>query len=67
MSIDLGETREIDASGLGILVQIQKRAREMGVATRLLNPSEPVRRLLSLTRLDSLFELEGAPPIAAED
>ena len=57
VTIDLTATRELDASGLGILVLVQKRAREQGMVTRLRGAAEPVRRLLELTRLDYLFEL----------
>ena len=57
VTVDLSATRELDASGLGILVLVQKRAREQGMTTRLRGASEPVRRLLVLTRLDYLFEL----------
>ena len=55
--IDLGNTSEIDASGLGILVLIQKRAKERGLSTRLRRTPERVRNLLNLTLLDFLFEL----------
>jgi anti-anti-sigma factor len=56
--VDLGATREIDASGLGVLVLLQKRARERMIATRLLNAGQPVRQMLLLTKLDYLFEIE---------
>lgn len=55
-AIDLSETRDVDASGLGILVFVQKRARERGLTTRLLNAQHDVRSLLANTRLESLFE-----------
>ena len=57
MIIDLGSTSELDASGLGILVLIQKRAKERGLPTRLRRTPERVRNLLKLTMLDFLFEL----------
>jgi anti-anti-sigma regulatory factor len=57
LTIDLGGTRDIDASGLGILVLVQKRARERGLPTRLVNTPNQVRSLLSVTKLDGLFEL----------
>lgn len=57
--LDLRETVEVDASGLGILVFAQRRAREAGAVVRLLHASEPVRRLLILTKLDHLFEFAG--------
>ena len=55
--IDMSQTVELDASGLGILVLIQKRAKDRGLATRLRRPPERVRNLLKLTMLDFLFEL----------
>ena len=56
LTIDLSETRDLDASGLGILVLVQKRAREQGLVTRLLKAPERIRNLLLLTKLDFLFE-----------
>ena len=57
ITIDLRNTVELDASGLGILVLIQKRAKERGLSTRLRQTPERVRNLLKLTLLDFLFEL----------
>ncbi|MDA1080651.1 MAG: STAS domain-containing protein [Gemmatimonadetes bacterium] len=56
--VDLAATKDIDASGLGVLVLVQKRARERMIATRLLNAGPAVRQMLVLTRLDYLFELD---------
>jgi anti-anti-sigma factor len=56
--VDLGATRDIDASGLGVLVLLQKRARERMIATRLLHAGDAVKQMLLLTKLDYLFELE---------
>jgi anti-anti-sigma factor len=55
--IDMSRTVELDASGLGILVLIQKRAKDRGLSTRLRQTPERVRNLLKLTMLDFLFEL----------
>ncbi len=57
MVIDLRHTVELDASGLGMLVLIQKRAKDRGLSTRLRQTPERVRNLLKLTMLDFLFEL----------
>lgn len=57
--IDLDKTNEIDASGLGVLVLLQKRARERMIATRLMNTPAAVKQMLTLTKLDYLFELES--------
>lgn len=55
--LDLRGTTDIDASGLGILVLLQKRAREYGLVTRLIGPSVAVRDALNAARLDYLFEI----------
>ena len=54
--IDLSQTTDIDASGLGILVFLQKRAKERGLSTTLRHAPERVRNLLKLTMLEFLFE-----------
>lgn len=56
--VDLSSTCEVDASGLGVLVLLQKRARERMIATRLLRAGKNVRQMLLLTRLEYLFEFE---------
>ena len=53
--IDLAQTMELDASGLGILVLLQKRAKDRGLSTSLRHAPERVRNLLKLTMLDFLF------------
>ena len=54
--IDLSQTVDIDASGLGMLVFVQKRAKERGLSTTLRHAPERVRNLLKLTLLEFLFE-----------
>jgi anti-anti-sigma factor len=56
--IDLQNTTDIDASGLGVLVLLQKRARERMIATRLVRAPKSVKQLLELTKLGYLFEYE---------
>lgn len=55
--IDVRATKDVDASGLGILVLLQKRARECGLVTRLVGPSPAVHEALRSARLDYLFEI----------
>lgn len=57
VEVDLGATVEMDASGLGVLVLLQKRARERGLVTRLLRSPALVTQMLRATRLESLFEI----------
>ena len=56
LSIDMSSTESVDASGLGTLVLVQKRARERGLATQLVGSRQAVRTLLSITKLEPLFE-----------
>jgi anti-anti-sigma factor len=60
IEIDLGAAVEIDASGLGVLILVQKRARESGMTTRLLNVPGVVEKLLDDTRLEPLFDVVRA-------
>ena len=56
--IDLGRTRQVDSAGLGVLMLIQRAAAERRHTVVLRNPSEEIRFLLVLTKLDDLFHIE---------
>lgn len=56
--VDLSATQQVDASGLGVLILLQKRARERGMRTRLIGVSVELGRLLDTTRLYTLFEIQ---------
>ncbi len=56
LEINLGAVIEIDASGLGVLILAQKRARERGMRLRLVDVPRAVASLLDATRLEPLFE-----------
>ena len=53
--VDLSGTTEIDASGLGILLFVNTRAREHGLTAHLVNVPQSVRALLDLTKLSHIF------------
>ena len=55
ITIDLSGTTEIDASGLGILLFVNTRAREHGLTTHLVHVPQSVRALLDLTKLSHIF------------
>jgi len=57
VELDLRGTIEIDASGLGVLILLQKRARERGIVVRLHNVPGTVEQLLDATRLGPLFDI----------
>lgn len=57
VEVDLSAVVEIDASGLGVLILLQKRARERGLNTRLVRPPMLVAEMLYATQLEALFEI----------
>ena len=55
VAIDMQDVAFMDSSGLGELVRLNKRAREQQVELTLVRPSPPVRGLLELTGLETVF------------
>ena len=55
--IDFGETGYIDSSGLGVLVSLSKRIRELNGDLRLANLNDDLKSLFELTKLDTLFQI----------
>ena len=51
--LDLAGVRAIDAAGIGALLALQAA----GVYLKLMNPTEPVRAVLRLTRMETVFEV----------
>ena len=56
--IDLAKTGYIDSAGLGLLLQISKKIRELGGELHVANPSDDFRTLFRLTKLDALLRIE---------
>lgn len=56
--LDLRETEQMDAAGLGALAMLHEFARKQGHALHLANPREHVWNLLRLTKLDAVFSIE---------
>ena len=62
--LDLAEVAAVDAAGIGALVSLQAA----GVYLTLLNPTEQVRKVLKVTKLDSILEIcESQSTAAATD
>lgn len=66
--LDLARVTTVDAHGLGVLVELRERMYEQGIPFELMNVSKPMRKVLEITRLDSVFEitvgLEFFPAVA---
>jgi anti-sigma B factor antagonist len=58
--IDFEHTGYIDSSGLGVLVSVSKKIRELNGELRLANLNEDLRRLFELTKLDTLFDISAS-------
>ena len=58
--VDLAGTGHVDSAGLGALMLVQRRAAERRHAVVLENPSDELRFLLNITKLNMLFEFEPA-------
>lgn len=57
LSIDMSDVIFVDSSGLAELVRAMKHSRERGGDVHIVSPSDPVRVILELTRLDSAFSI----------
>ncbi|MCC7001372.1 MAG: STAS domain-containing protein [Gemmatimonadaceae bacterium] len=64
--IDFAKTAYIDSSGLGVLVSLAKRLRELGGDLRLANLNDDLQTLFELTKLDSLFQIADTRERALE-
>jgi anti-anti-sigma factor len=47
--LDVADVRFIDSAGLGALLSIRERTRQLGIEMTLVNVSDPVRRVLDLS------------------
>lgn len=60
--IDIAELRYINSSGIGVLITILTKFRNKGGEVYLMNPSDSVKKLLVITKLNSIFQM-----ISSED
>ena len=55
--IDISELRYINSSGIGVLITILTKFRNKGGEVYLMNPSENVKKLLVITKLNAIFQV----------
>jgi anti-sigma B factor antagonist len=65
--VDFGRTGYIDSSGLGVLVSLSKKIRDMGGDLRLANLNDDLQTLFELTKLDTLFRISETRERALEN
>src|SRR5215831_17637301 len=54
--LDLARVSTVDAGGLGVLLELRDQIQAKGIELRLRNVTRLVRRILEITRLESVFE-----------
>ena len=57
--LDLAQVSKIDAHGLGVMLELRQRTHANGIRFELMNVSAPVNRILEMTRLDSVFQINS--------
>jgi anti-sigma B factor antagonist len=57
--LDLARVDAIDGGGMGLLVFLRAWARAAGIELKFTNLTQPVRKVLKLTNLDSVFEVSS--------
>jgi anti-sigma B factor antagonist len=57
--LDLTDLTHMDSTGLGTLVRLYVSAKSAGCALQLYNVGKPIRELLGITHLLSVFEVIG--------
>ncbi len=55
--VDISELRYINSSGIGVLITILTKFRNKGGEVYLMNPSESVKKLLAITKLNAIFQV----------
>jgi anti-sigma B factor antagonist len=59
LTLDLGDVTFLDSSGLGALYRTRQAADEMGIPLRLVEVPDHVLRVLDVTAMAPLFDLDG--------
>jgi anti-sigma B factor antagonist len=57
--VDLSDAGVLDSSGLGLLVDLLRLCRELGIPMTLRNVPSRVRRMITLNGLDDVLPVEG--------
>jgi anti-anti-sigma factor len=57
--LDLAGVNTIDAGGLGLMLELRAQTEAKGIEFRLENVTKLVRRILEITKLDSVFKISG--------
>ena len=62
--VDISQVRYINSSGIGVLITILTKFRNKGGEVYLINPSENVKKLLIITKLNAIFNVADSEEAA---
>ncbi|WP_420579719.1 STAS domain-containing protein [Reichenbachiella sp.] len=66
-AVDISEVRYINSSGIGVLITILTKFRNKGGEVVIVNPSEHVKKLLAITKLNAIFTIVNGIAAAKEE
>jgi anti-sigma B factor antagonist len=64
--LDLSDLKHINSSGLGVFITLLTKARKKDGEVLLVNPSEGIRKLLIMTKLNAIFTIYDTVEAALE-
>ncbi len=56
--LDFKDLKYISSSGLGLLIKVQRNLETSGSKLKIINSSDHIRELFSVTRFDEIFDIE---------
>lgn len=65
--LELSDLKHINSSGLGVFITLLTKARKKDGEVLLVNPSEGIRKLLLMTKLNAIFKIYDTVELAFED
>ena len=65
--IDISDMRYINSSGIGVLITVLTKFRNKGGEVVLVNPSDSVKKLLIITKLNAIFSISASVDIAIRE
>lgn len=66
-AVDISDVRYINSSGIGVLITILTKFRNKGGEVVIVNPSEHVKKLLVITKLNAIFAIVDTIEEAKEE
>jgi len=57
--LDLTRVRTVDAHGLGVMLELREQCESKGITFGLMNMNKLVRKVLEISRLDSVFQISS--------